>query len=158
MPQIPARMCRHGHGEVRKTYPSDFIAIRIDSGDEGRIRFTLNSRERKGSSQRRFRTIVQAERVQRLRGKVHAWQLGKSCRKCMGEYCSPIGEARMATRWRWFSCGDPAVQIGQGSAQQRRVVHRVKGELPAYPIGGAYGNRWKHTNAVLCTGEMVAPH
>src|SRR5712691_8268184 len=102
-----------------------------------------------------FRTIVQSESVQSLGWKAHARQLGKGRSERMGRYRSTIGEVWMAARRCRFTCADPAVQIGQRGAQQRRVVNRVEGELTAYTIGGTHSNGRENTNAVLCTSEVV---
>src|SRR5262245_29417376 len=105
-----------------------------------------------------FRTIIQSESVESLRWKAHARQLGKGRSKRLGRYRSTIGEAWMAARRCRFPRGDPAVQTGQRSTQQRGIVNRVERKLTTDAICGTHSDGWKSANGVLCTSEVVAPH
>src|SRR5712691_11559088 len=64
----------------------------------------------------------------------------------------------MATRRGWLTESDPAVQIGQRSAQERRVVNSVEGELPTYAVCRAYYNGRKNANPVLGPGKVITAH
>src|SRR5215470_386192 len=96
--------------------------------------------------------------MQHLGGKPYAGYFGKGSSKRLRWYCSTIREARMAA-WRWWCPQrDPAVQIGQHSAQERCVVHSVEGELPTYTVCRAHCDGRKHANTMLCPSKVIATH
>jgi hypothetical protein len=140
------------NGDLRQRNAADLVAVGVDGGHERAARW---------SGPRRQGREVEAARTRVVAGIAGARDAIEHRVQGLEGHGGGVGEARMAARRRLDPLGDPAVQVDETCAQERRVVDRVPQvlrmlrRLGRIGRGELLGRRRPHAEPVLGACEKT---
>src|SRR5215469_9982844 len=108
MTQVPAGIGRQRYCQIGQPNTAKLVAVWIDRRDEVRISLALPWRQRCGDPVRRLRAEIEPRGPRRMRRKPHSRNRGDDGLHRLRRDSAAVGEAWIATRWRWLALADPA--------------------------------------------------
>src|SRR5262245_39657235 len=156
MAQIPARVGRQGYGLVGHANAADFVAVLVHRRYQARVGRTHYRWHLRRNAL--LRSEVEAREAPQGLWKSDPRESPKGIGETLCRHRSAGVETRIAAGWGRLPAGDPAVEVHQGSAQQRPIVGPVEGLLATHALPWISISQGEGTHWMLGPAEVVNAH
>jgi hypothetical protein len=155
MAQVPPRIGRQRHGQIRQTDAAHLVAITIDRRNDMRVGFAFHRRQGRRDPARGVRAKIEPDHLRQVRRKADPRDRREHVASLFRRDRRTIRKTRIPARRRIFLPGHPPVHPHQGGAQRWVVINRIERLLAASAVDRVGVGQRQGAGGMLRAREVV---